>query len=129
MFFYLPAHDDGATLTEVAGYARSHTDRLVTVRCFSRGAELPHNMQLVDHVSTACDVDLVASSTMAIVDEYRRRNIFSVLLGTGSEAVTMDDLIDDILPLACQPDEATRSSSDTNTLPSRLQSNWDRAAS
>jgi hypothetical protein len=63
-----------------------------------------------------------------VVDEYRRRNTFAVLLG-GAASTTIDDLIDDILPVPDQPDAATSSSSETNALPSRLQSNWARAAS
>lgn len=128
MYFDIAYRDDDSALTDVARYARSHPDRTIRIRRLPEEAVLPRNVQVVDEVPTSGDVDLVMSSAVSVVDEYRRRNTFAVLLG-GAVSPTIDDLIDDILPVPDQPEAATCSNSETNALPSRLQSNWARAAS
>ncbi|MDQ3390312.1 MAG: hypothetical protein M3508_03080 [Actinomycetota bacterium] len=128
VYFDIASRDDESALTDVARYARSHPDRTIRIRRLPEDAVLPCNVQVVDEVPPSGDVDIVMSPMVAVVDEYRRRNTFAVLLG-GAASTTIDDLIDDILPVPDQPDAATSSSSETNALPSRLQSNWARAAS
>lgn len=134
VFFDLPPCDDATVLDEIARYARSHPDRTITIRRSSigaaRDAAMPVNVLVIDSEPAAWDLDVVVSCATTVVDAYRRRNTFAVLLGgAGAASATMDDLIDDILPVPGQPDTASCSSRDTNALPSRDQSNLARAAS
>lgn len=117
-------------VADASRYARAHPDRRVIVAGASFHIGVPFNVEVCSAEDGIGVADLVVSASKDAVELARRDGRVAVVLG-GSEAgaVAIEDLIDDVIPVSDQEAPVHPSSKDTNSLPSRFQSNCARAAS
>ncbi|MDQ3176803.1 MAG: hypothetical protein M3Q72_04545 [Actinomycetota bacterium] len=124
----------GADLAVAAvRYAVAHPDRLVVLAGARLDIGAPGNVEVRPVDDAAASADFLVVSSPAVLAAFRRRGRTTTLLGAPLDGgVELDDLIDGIIPIQVTEVEGDRdqpSSSDTNSRPSRDQSNWARAAS